>query len=173
MHRHHENIRLPAAHYLGQRRYFVTLCCAQRHAAFANSETAAHVIKELHAQSIHHNFAVEAYCAMPDHFHILARGLNPTANLLNLVVDFKQQTAHNYRQKHGRELWQKKFYDHILRQGDPAESVANYIWQNPVRQGICADPREYPFSGSFIHDWKNLISPPEFWRPPWKGNRTR
>jgi putative transposase len=148
------------------------VCCAQRHAAFANPGTATHLVEELHAQSIHHHFAVDAYCSMPDHLHIVARGLNPAANLLDLVEAFKQQTAHRYHQKYGRELWQKKFYDHILRQGDPAESVANYIWQNPVRKGICADPREYPFSGSFTLDWKNLISRPEFWQPPWKRNQT-
>ena len=163
-----QNIRRPADHYLGQRRYFITLCSDQRHPAFADSETAASVIDVLRQKSIENKFSVDAYTIMPDHVHILIRGLEPGSDALNFIFLLKQQTTLDYRKKRHRELWQKKFYDHILRQGDHAESVANYIWQNPVRKGMCDDPREYPYSGSFTHDWKNLISPPEFWNPPWK-----
>jgi hypothetical protein len=31
-----KKIRLPAAHYIGPRWYFVTLCCAERQRVFAN-----------------------------------------------------------------------------------------------------------------------------------------
>ena len=67
-------------------------------------------------------------------------------------------------------MWQKKFYDHILRHDDLAERVAAYIWANPVRKGICGDALEYPFSGSFVLDWKKLISPVKVWEPLWKAD---
>ncbi|HEY0704965.1 MAG TPA: transposase, partial [Candidatus Acidoferrales bacterium] len=159
MHRHHESIRLPSAHYLGQRRYFITMCCEKRHPLFSNPATVTLLIHVLREKSTEYNFAIDAYCAMPNHLHFLARGLNPSANLLDFIHDFKQKTAHDYQTAHGRTLWQKKFYDHILRESDHGESVANYIWQNPVRKEICNNPREYPASGSFTLDWKNLISP--------------
>jgi REP element-mobilizing transposase RayT len=67
-------------------------------------------------------------------------------------------------------LWQKKFHDHILRERDNAIGVAGYIWMNPVRAGICADPRDYPHSGSFvITDWKKQFLPAEQWAPDWKA----
>jgi hypothetical protein len=41
---------------------------------------------------------------------------------------------------------------------------------NPVRQGICGDPREYAHSGSFAIDWTKGMAPIGEWVPPWKGN---
>src|ERR1700676_792204 len=33
------------------------------------------------------------------------------------------------------------------------DSIAWYIWLNPVRKGIVSDAREHPFSGSFTVGW--------------------
>jgi hypothetical protein len=66
-------------------------------------------------------------------------------------------------------LWQKKFYDRILRERDSFDGVAGYIWMNPVRKGLCSDPREYPYSGSFAVDWKKMMRPLESWVPEWKA----
>jgi REP element-mobilizing transposase RayT len=82
MHRHHENIRLPAGRYVGQHRYFITACCAENHPVFANAETAAWLIDVLRAKSVQHKFAVKAYCAMPDHLHILIGGEDPNSDAL-------------------------------------------------------------------------------------------
>ncbi len=164
----HKNIRRPSAHYLGQRSYFVTLCCAARHPNFANPNHARDLIAELGRASAMHLFAVHAYCAMPDHFHALVTGLEPTSNLLVFLKHLKESTTRQYK-KHSRgNLWQKKFHDHILRENDSLERIANYILMNPVRKGLCADPREYPFSGSLVHDWQKLILPSNGWVPEWK-----
>jgi hypothetical protein len=45
------------------------------------------------------------------------------------------------------------FYDRILRATDAVETVAIYIWSNPVRKGLCAQPGQYPYSGSQTIDW--------------------
>jgi hypothetical protein len=65
-------------------------------------------------------------------------------------------------------LWQKKFYDHILRETDNFYAVAGYIWMNPVRAGLCNAPQEYPYSGSFVADWKKGFLPAAQWVPCWK-----
>jgi putative transposase len=169
LHRHHENIRLTAPNYIGQRRYFVTACSDRRHEAFASPETVTWLIDILRKKSNENKFAVEAYCVMPDHLHILIRGMDGFADARRLMKLFKLQTGYEYKKKVGRDLWQKKYYDHILRSGDSAEAVAGYIWQNPVRKGICRNPREYLFSGSFTLDWKALVFATECWEPPWKG----
>jgi len=70
-------------------------------------------------------------------------------------------------------LWQKKFYDHILRETDNFDAVAGYIWMNPVRAGLCDDARDYPYSGSFTVDWKKGMRPVESWVPDWKSRPDR
>jgi len=48
----------------------------------------------------------------------------PTSNLLNFAKSFKQKTAFLYQKQHGLRLWQKNFYDHILRPGETPNHVA-------------------------------------------------
>jgi REP element-mobilizing transposase RayT len=98
------------------------------------------MLQELRQESIEYCIAIDAYCAMPDHLHLLARGLNSASNMLNFLRRFKGQTTRWYATKTNRYLWQKKFYDYILRTGDDGGPIASYIWLNPVRRGICTDP---------------------------------
>jgi len=164
----HKNIRLHRLRYVGQSSYFVTLCCAGRRPVFADSSRAAWLIEILRRQSIAHRFAVHAYCVMPDHLHALVSGLHPTSSLFPFIKNLKLTTSREYQRKFQAALWQKKFHDHILRPRDHAAGVAGYIWMNPVRKGLCEDPRQYPHSGSFVMDWKKAISPVESWIPDWK-----
>jgi len=164
----HKNIRLRPFKYVGQMSCFITLCCAGRRPAFADARNALWLIHNLREQSIAFRFAVHAYCVMPDHFHGLFSGLEATSDLLAFVKNMKGTTSNEYRHKTKQELWQKKFYDHILRERDNAANAAGYIWMNPVRKGLCADPREYPYSGSFVRDWKQEMMPVESWVPSWK-----
>jgi hypothetical protein len=65
-------------------------------------------------------------------------------------------------------LWQKGFYDHIVRAGDNPDSVAAYIFQNPVRAGLVKHWLDWPFSGSAVFSWQNLRAVHETFVPPWK-----
>ncbi len=105
---------------------------------------------------------------MPDHVHFLARGTIESSNLLNFMKRFKQQTAYEFKQKTDERLWQKKYYDHILSPDESGEGVQWYIWMNPVRKGLVARFEEYPWSGSFTHDWRVIKKPRTLWVPPWK-----
>ncbi len=55
-------------------------------------------------------------------------------------------------------LWQKGFYDHILRSGKAIDEAAWYIFLNPVRAGLAKTIEEWPYSGSFSLNGKA-------WRP--------
>jgi|SRR5579872_2343611 len=166
----HKNIRLPAARYRGEYWHFITICCDDRHPIFADPVRACWIIDQLGQQAASHSFAVHAYCVMPDHLHALIMGSDANSNLLVFVKKLKQKTGYDFRKSAHRTLWQKKFYDHILRQDDSVSRVAAYIWMNPVRKEICRDPCEYPHSGSFVLDWKNDRVPNNPWIPPWKSN---
>ena len=168
----HKNIRLNPSQYKGQRSYFVTLCCERRRRVFANGRNADWIIDILRQLSASFKFAVYAYCIMPDHFHLLLTGTDPICDLLQFVADFKEITTRQYRENGSQSLWQKKLYDHVLRQGESRDAVAGYIWMNPVRAGLCTAPHEYPYSGSFVIDWKKGFLPIELWTPEWR-NKTK
>ena len=93
-----------------------------------------------------------AYCLMPDHVHLLICP-ETGVDLVSFVQGLKSKTTRVYWSTGvtGR-LWQRGFYDHILREDEDIERVAGYILANPVRAGLAKDITQYPFSGSLVFD---------------------
>jgi putative transposase len=86
---------------------------------------------------------------MPDHLHFLAEGSEEGCDLLRLVKSIKLKSSGHFAAQFGGILWQKGFYEHVLRADESLEDVAWYMWLNPVPKGIVKKPEDYPFSGSF------------------------
>ncbi len=163
----HKNIRLSPGSYMGRQCYFVTLCCFGRCRIFYNSTTCGWLLEVLRYESAARDFAIHAYCIMPDHVHFLAEGLLPSSDLTYFVKALKIKTTRAYHKNTSQTLWQKKFFDHILRPNEPIEPVAYYIWMNPVRKGLSRAIGEYPFAGSFTQMSAQMASPSPLWSPPW------
>jgi putative transposase len=166
-----KNIRLPSGSYIGQRLYFVTICCEQRRPIFADAQWVSHCLANLKKTSAACGFALHAFCFMPDHVHLLAEGLGVESSLRTFLSRFKQVTGFEYRQRAGKKLWQAKYYDYVLRKDVEMEGVACYIWMNPVRKGLGAASRDYPHSGSMTMPWPQIPRATSGeWAPPWKQN---
>ena len=116
---------------------------------------------------------VHAFCVMPDHFHALVEGMSEESDLRAFVRNFKQASSKEHAREEDAPLWQKKFYDHILRSKDSPDAISWYIWMNPVRKGLCSQPIEYPYSGSLTKEWQAVLRPREQWVPTWKANPSR
>jgi putative transposase len=160
----HKNIRLSPHNYVGRQFYFVTICCFDRCPVFSDQSACSWLLDLLRTESTARNFAIHAYCIMPDHIHFLAEGLPPSSDLAIFVKSFKIKTARAYLKNAPHPLWQKKFFDHILRLHEQIEPVAHYIWMNPVRKGLTRVVGEYPFAGSFTKMCARMPSPS--WSPP-------
>jgi len=165
-----KNIRLEAQDYVGERQYFVTMCCARRRPLFTGAGVAKWAADRLSQAAARYAFSIHAYCFMPDHLHFLAEGVAADSSLWRFVADYKQTTGFEFQRRRAQQLWQFKYYDHILRRTDGLESVAWYIWLNPVRKGCCREPREYPHCGSLTEFGNKAFSRSwhENWSPPWR-----
>ena len=64
-------------------------------------------------ESANNSFNVHAYCLMPD--HLLAEGIEPTSDPLHFVKFSKLKVADSTLLNRAGVLWQKRFYDHVLR----------------------------------------------------------
>jgi putative transposase len=102
-------------------------------------------------------FAVLAYCFMPDHLHTLLEGQAERADFRLYMHAFKQRSAFNWKRAYGRPLWERSYFEHVLRDDESATTVARYIVDNPVRAGLIASPADYPFSGSGILKMEDLV----------------
>jgi putative transposase len=166
-----KRLRLLSNPYYGRGWFFITICTYGRARYFERPKIASWVAGRLRAMAAEQKFRLHAWCVMPDHLHIFIEGDSLDADLRDFVSRFKHRTAFLFARRFGNHLWQKNFYDHVVRPYEPIDPIFWYIWMNPVRKGICTDPREYSFSGSETVDWKLKKAVPETWTPPWKADK--
>jgi putative transposase len=140
--------RLACFDYVGPCRYFLTLCTAGKRQVFVKGFDYEFFVTALSRLAGCFGIDVLTYCFMPDHLHILLEG-NEDTDLKEFVRVFKQMTSYHRGNKKG-SLWQRSYYDRILRRDEDTFTVARYILNNPVRRGLAEDGTDYPYSGSFV-----------------------
>jgi putative transposase len=166
-------IRLPQPYYLGYRAYFVTICAKDRKRLFAIPGVVESLLVVFREQSERFAFEVHAYCFMPDHCHLVLAGKTAEANLSDMIRGFKGCSAKSLRKFGIFDAWQKGFYEHILRSGKDCTSAMAYIFENPVRAGLAKDIYTWPFSGSFVLEWREFQPPGAKFVPPYKAAERR
>jgi putative transposase len=65
------------------------------------------------------------------------------------IKELKGRFAQWYNRRHGRfgVLWADRFKSVLLEGGEAVAAVVAYIELNPVRAGLCADPKDYRYCG--------------------------
>ncbi|MFA5909773.1 MAG: transposase [Vicinamibacterales bacterium] len=140
--------RLGGISYVGPAAYFITSCTLDRCKAFTTNDFCDECQLELLATSQRFGFSATAYCFMPDHVHYLVSGTRADASLPDFVSMWKQRTGFAWHKRTGKRLWQKGYYEHMLRSDEAHLPIARYILENPVRAGLVRDIRDYPWLGS-------------------------
>ncbi len=93
-------------------------------------------------------FALLAYCLMPDHAHLLVEGLAVQSDLRRFAKMAKQRSGAAHALARGKTLWPEGYYERVLRGDEDAFAMARYIVANPLRAGLVASARDYPYLGS-------------------------
>ena len=78
---------------------------------------------------------------MPNHIHFVLRKCCEDTNIQTFIQKFKRLTTNKYIEgvnkngwKHfGKRLWQRTYYDHIIRSNQAYDFIVNYIHENPKR----------------------------------------
>lgn len=157
--------RLTLFSYTGLQRYFVTLCTDRRQRRFVSEATVSLALMHFRQSAARHDSVILAYCFMPDHPHLLIEARSETANLLSLVSAAKQRSGYAYRRLTGGGLWQRGFYDHVLRDEERALAIVRYIMTNPLRAGLADGVGDYPFCGSDAYSMEEICACSDFWDP--------
>lgn len=112
------------------------------------------VIGILKTASRLHGYDLLAYCLMPDHLHVLVQAGESPRNLRDFVRRFKSFSSATTRSVATPVatkimLWQRGFYEHIIRKDEDVGDVADYIMGNPARKGLALEGQQY--------EWCELI----------------
>jgi len=126
--------------------YFLTLNARKRRAYFKVGSLAQMVADGIRYYAKTRNYRLIAYCIMPDHVHLLIQAMEGAKDLTDLVRDFKKfTTTRSWSHGINGKLWQRGYYEHIVRKSESISAIAEYILNNPVKKGIVKSREEYPF----------------------------
>lgn len=144
--------RIAAYDYAQNGAYFVTICTQNRtkiliHIVGDGSpvpKSAGIVAEEtLHRiQSKYPAVTVDKYVIMPDHIHILLRietvngAGDPPPTLSNVVAWYKYQVTKQVNMQASlpsKKLFQRNYYDHVIRNQRDYDEIYEYIETNPKR----------------------------------------
>ncbi len=92
------------------------------------------------------SLAVHAFVLMGNHFHLLCH--TPKANLDQIMQIFLRSTSIKISReaKTINHLWGSRYKWSLIESQTHYYQVYRYIFQNPIRAGICKRVEEYPFS---------------------------
>jgi REP element-mobilizing transposase RayT len=142
-----DSLRLSGFDYTSRRVYFITIIANERRRVFLDSRLADAVIECLRTLRRKMNFYVYIYCLMPDHLHALV-GLGESGRSLSEVCGaFKSLSTRAYWQWHKGKLWQRQYYDHIVRNEEDFFECVEYIKMNPVRKHLVEIWEQWPYTG--------------------------
>jgi putative transposase len=141
-----DSVRLKGFDYSWPRVYFVTIVAQARRARFLDERVANATIESLRKLKNDFRFNVYIYCLMPDHFHGLIGPGESGRTLGSLCGAFKSLSTRKYWSWYDGKLWQRQFFDHIIRNYQDFEETLEYIRMNPVRRGLVTNPEDWPYT---------------------------
>ncbi len=141
----------------GYRRYyipnstvFITCVTNQRYPYLADEENLQLFMTTAKAVQRIHPFEIFAYVLLPDHFHWLIHLPEEQPDFSRIMQSVKWNYSYNYKHLHNIRgqltLWQRGFYDHIIRDLKDFESHLEYIHWNPVKHNLATIPEEWKYS---------------------------
>ncbi|MBI3005278.1 MAG: transposase [Ignavibacteriales bacterium] len=135
----------------------ITICLKPRISFFVTEKLFRLFENVLLTELANFRCSSDVYLFMPDHGHVIIRGLDESSDTLKPLRAFKQKTGFAMRSLRAPVKWQKDFYDHIIREDESVDKHIRYILENPVRKGLVNDWRLYPFKGSTTLDLDNWV----------------
>ena len=134
--RHPQHLRTFS--YLGFYRYSLRFCTDKRRQVFTAQSPVDVVRSQILRGASEEQFAVLAYCFMPDHLHLLVEGQAEDSDCKRFIARSKQYSGFYFTRQFGTRLRQRYGFERVLRNSEQTFVVARYILENPVRAGLLA-----------------------------------
>ena len=116
-----------------------------------------------------HPFQIDAIVILPDHLHTLwtlppedadyaTRWMLIKGGFSRLLPkgEWRNQSR---RARQERGIWQRRYWEHLIRDDRDFEGKINYIHYNPVKHGYVSRPADWPFSSIHQYIREGLLPP--------------
>ena len=119
-------------------------------------------------------FSIEAMVLLPDHLHCiwtLPEGDSDYSTRWRLIktyvtrkcadhLDLSTEITESRWKRGERNLWQRRYWEHWIRDDVDFSNQCNYIHNNPVKHGYCKIPTDWQYSTIHRFPTQNPQSPP-------------
>jgi putative transposase len=163
--------------------YFFTVNLLDRHSKLLTAHIAElrTAVRDVRARSPFH---IDAWVVLPEHLHCLWTLPHGDTDFSGRWRDIKktfskglppgEHRSASRAAKRERGIWQRRFWEHTIRDDRDYQTHMDYIHFNPVKHGLVKDVADWPYS-SFHHRVAKGLYPGE-WReatnsPPDTGER--
>lgn len=149
---------------------FITAVCYQRKPFLKNDEGKELLLSVMRDVESSKPFSMIAYVILDDHFHWMIKPHN-THNFSQIMQSVKLRFVHRFKKVRGMDasmsLWQRRFWDHVIRNQEDLSRHLDYIHYNAVKHGYVARPFDYEWSsfktlverGKYEPDWATIKEP--------------
>jgi REP element-mobilizing transposase RayT len=130
--------------------YFVTFCTYRRRRWLATEKVHAAFLEFGERAAQDHNVAVGRYVLLPDHAHLFVCGVGDF-ELGRWMGKLKQAMGKAVvRPLSADPIWQRGFFDHLLRSDESYAQKWGYVRENPVRAGLVAQAEDWCYAGELV-----------------------
>ena len=156
--------------------YFFTQVTYQRHAWLCSDIARSTLRTAINKVRKKYPFSIDALVLQPDHFHCiltLPEGDRNYSTRLRLIktyvtkhcadkLNIKAEITESRQNKKEGNLWQRRFWEHTIKDEEDYARHCDYIHYNPVKHGLCKVPQQWQFST--IHQFIEKDIYPQNWR---------
>lgn len=133
-----KRLRIKHYDYSKENMYFVTICIKDRLELLGKIKSDNKIIELTkegnianqninNIKDIYKNTIIDEYVIMPNHIHMILIMKNKTeSNLSRIIKQYKRSTS----KKIGYSIWQKSFYEHIIKNEKEYQQIKKYIQDN-------------------------------------------
>ncbi len=122
--------------------HFVTIVSQDRKKFFKDKRIAKSTVETLLNLRSEYNFNLYSFCLMFDHFHGLVGIGESQMTLGRIIGDFKSLSTKEFWKFYDGKLWQRQFFDHVIRNEQDFFETIKYIRLNPVK-------------ANFVENWED------------------
>lgn len=159
--------------------FFFTLVTYQRKKIFTSNQSIELLDLAISRVRTYHPFSIDAFCILPDHIHFIWTMNESDFDYSMRIGQLKRYFSRMYSDhfevnsnlcdsqiKRGETaIWQRRFWEHTIRDNDDLSRHIEYIHFNPVKHGLVESAKDWPHS-SFLQYVNN-----GFYNTGW-GNNT-
>ena len=140
--------------------YFFTVVTYQRRQIFNSDEAVALLTEVIANVQSKWPFETVAHVSLPDHLHVLWQLPEIDADFSTRWMLIKSNFSRRFAKsavspdprpdsrtkKREQTVWQRRFWEHAIRDQRDLDRHTDYIHFNPVRHGLVSNPEDWPFS---------------------------